>query len=58
MLFQRGVEVYLVSGGFREVIEPLADHLAIPRDHIYANRLFFNEEGHHSYHTVAEINSF
>lgn len=45
LLFQRGVEVYLVSGGFRVVIEPIADYLAIPRDHIYANRLFFSEDG-------------
>lgn len=45
LLSLRGVEVYLVSGGFREVIEPLADHLGIPRDHIFANRLLFNEAG-------------
>ena len=45
LLFRRKVEVYLVSGGLREVIEPLADHLSIHRDHIFANRLLFNEDG-------------
>ncbi|CAI7995168.1 Phosphoserine phosphatase [Geodia barretti] len=45
LLFQRGAEIYLVSGGFREVIEPLADHLGIPRDHVFANKLLFTENG-------------
>ena len=34
-----------MSGGFREVIEPLADHLGIPRDHVFANKLLFTEDG-------------
>ncbi|XP_075977789.1 phosphoserine phosphatase isoform X2 [Anticarsia gemmatalis] len=45
-LQDRGVAVYLVSGGFRCLIEPVADILNIPKSNIYANRLkfFFNGE--------------
>lgn len=45
LLFQRDVQVYLVSGGFREVIEPLAEYLGIPSEHIFANRMFFTDDG-------------
>ncbi|KAG7308460.1 hypothetical protein JYU34_005667 [Plutella xylostella] len=45
-LHERGVTVYLVSGGFRCLIEPVAEILGIPLTNIYANRLkfFFNGE--------------
>mmetsp|Transcript_25433 Transcript_25433/g.55213 ORF Transcript_25433/g.55213 Transcript_25433/m.55213 type:complete len:677 (-) Transcript_25433:1350-3380(-) len=39
MLKKRGVAVYLISGGFRELILPIAKHLGIPKDHVYANRM-------------------
>lgn len=37
--------MYLVSGGFRRFIEPLAELLDIPRGNVHANRLIFNEQG-------------
>lgn len=37
--------VYLVSGGFSQLIEPIAEALNIPKDNIYANCLLFNEKG-------------
>jgi glycerol-3-phosphate dehydrogenase (NAD+) len=37
----RKVEVFLISGGFRELILPLADVLGIPRGNIYANRFVY-----------------
>ncbi|XP_045536569.1 phosphoserine phosphatase isoform X2 [Papilio machaon] len=45
-LQDRGVTVYLVSGGFRCLIDPVAELLNIPVSHVYANRLkfFFNGE--------------
>ncbi|CAN0378138.1 unnamed protein product, partial [Hapterophycus canaliculatus] len=43
-LHERGVVVYLVSGGFRQMIEPVADQLSIPRGNIFANRLLFTGE--------------
>uniref|UniRef100_A0A0D6QYH8 phosphoserine phosphatase n=1 Tax=Araucaria cunninghamii TaxID=56994 RepID=A0A0D6QYH8_ARACU len=41
----KGVDVYLVSGGFRQMIEPVAALLEIPCQNIYANRLLFGNEG-------------
>jgi phosphoserine phosphatase len=43
MLIQHHVDVYLVSGGFRIMIEPIARQLGIPKNHIYANTLYFDE---------------
>ncbi|GBP46494.1 Phosphoserine phosphatase [Eumeta japonica] len=46
ILHERGVHVYLVSGGFRSLIEPVAAELNIPASNIFANRLkfYFNGE--------------
>lgn len=41
LLHSRKVPVYLISGGFRTIIAPIADQLKIPQDHIFANRLKF-----------------
>ncbi|XP_057816161.1 phosphoserine phosphatase, chloroplastic isoform X2 [Cryptomeria japonica] len=41
----KGVDVYLVSGGFRQMIEPVAELLEIPPKSIYANRLLFGSAG-------------
>ena len=45
LLHLRGVVVYLVSGGFRKIIEPFAEHLRIPKENIFANRLLFGADG-------------
>jgi len=37
----RGKQVFLVSGGFRCFITPIAMQLNIPSENIYANRLKF-----------------
>jgi len=44
LLKQRGCDVYLVSGGLQEIIEPVAELLDIEKTKIYANRLkyFYN----------------
>jgi phosphoserine phosphatase len=42
---KQNADVFLVSGGFRELIEPVADLIGIPRSHIYANRLLFRPNG-------------
>lgn len=46
VLQDREVPIYLISGGFDVMIEPVAEELSIPFDHIYANRLkfYFNGE--------------
>eukprot|EP01025_Chloroclados_australasicus_P007418 TRINITY_DN12384_c0_g1_i3.p1 TRINITY_DN12384_c0_g1~~TRINITY_DN12384_c0_g1_i3.p1 ORF type:complete len:314 (-),score=52.40 TRINITY_DN12384_c0_g1_i3:277-1116(-) len=44
-LQRKGTAVALVSGGFRQIIEPMAADLHIPVSHVHANRLLFNEDG-------------
>lgn len=44
-LQQKNVDIWLVSGGFRIMIEPIAERLNIPISNIYANTLIFDEEG-------------
>jgi len=44
--FERNAErIYILSGGFTEVIYPLADRLGISRDHVLANELVYDDEG-------------
>lgn len=45
-LHQRNVKVFLISGGFRCIVEHVAAQLNIPQHHVYANRLkfYFNGE--------------
>jgi len=43
-LTQNGVHIYLVSGGFRVMIEPIAEKLNISRDRIVANTIWFDEQ--------------
>ncbi|KAK8378026.1 hypothetical protein O3P69_018750 [Scylla paramamosain] len=45
VLQERGVDVYLVSGGFRSLIAPVAKLLNIPLENIFANRLKFFFDG-------------
>lgn len=57
-LQRKGIEVFLVSGGFRATIAPLADILSVPRDHIYANVILFDEEtGKYAGFDAAELTS-
>lgn len=48
-LQERSIHVYLVSGGFRQMIEPVAAILDIPKERIYANRLLFNTSNNYEY---------
>jgi len=43
-LHARGTHVYLVSGGFRQMINPVAAELNIPTHRIFANNLIFNDD--------------
>ena len=40
-LQSRGCQVFLVSGGFRAIIEPIASVLGIPQGHVFANTILF-----------------
>lgn len=52
-----GKGVFLVSGGFRQVIHPIADSLGIPRDHVFANNLLFKEDGQYQGFDESEFTS-
>lgn len=41
----RNVDVYLVSGGFRQMINPVASILEIPLENVFANQLLFGDSG-------------
>eukprot|EP00521_Asterionellopsis_glacialis_P015823 CAMPEP_0195303322 /NCGR_PEP_ID=MMETSP0707-20130614/32592_1 /TAXON_ID=33640 /ORGANISM="Asterionellopsis glacialis, Strain CCMP134" /LENGTH=248 /DNA_ID=CAMNT_0040366829 /DNA_START=161 /DNA_END=907 /DNA_ORIENTATION=- len=44
-LLDKGVDVYLVSGGFRIMIEPVAQAVCVAKTNIYANTILFDEDG-------------
>ncbi|XP_022658385.1 phosphoserine phosphatase-like isoform X2 [Varroa jacobsoni] len=44
-LHARNTAVYLVSGGFQSIIEPVATELSIPHENIFANQLKFYFNG-------------
>lgn len=44
-LHRKNKKVFLVSGGFRCLIGPVAEQLDIPADHVCANRLKFFYNG-------------
>ncbi|KAH7365894.1 hypothetical protein KP509_18G051700 [Ceratopteris richardii] len=44
-LHSKGKTVYLISGGFRQMIAPVAKILNIPEENIFANRLLFDKNG-------------
>ncbi|XP_062508215.1 phosphoserine phosphatase-like [Corticium candelabrum] len=44
-LHRKGTSVYLVSGGFRQIISPVAAKLRIPPENLFVNNLLFNEAG-------------
>ncbi|XP_050296487.1 phosphoserine phosphatase [Anthonomus grandis grandis] len=48
LLHSRNIPVYLISGGFRSIIVPIADQLKIPHSHIFANRLKFYFTGEYA----------
>lgn len=44
-LHKQGTDVYLISGGFKRIIQHAAEQLDIPAENIFANRLLFDDEG-------------
>lgn len=52
-----GKHVFLVSGGFRQIIHPLAESLGIPLSNVFANNLLFHEDGSYAGFDPAEFTS-
>ncbi|BES95660.1 phosphoserine phosphatase [Nesidiocoris tenuis] len=47
-LHRRGTNVYLISGGFRSIISPIALQLNIPLENVYANKMKFYFTGEYA----------
>jgi len=47
-LHAMGKDVYLVSGGFRNMIRPIAETLDIPQEMVYANTILFDKKGNYA----------
>jgi phosphoserine phosphatase len=56
-IHKRGINIYLVSGGFRQMINPIALELGIPINNIYANNLYFSENGEYNGFDSNELTS-
>ncbi len=45
LLHEKNIPVYLISGGFRLIINSVADLLKISHDNVFANTLLFEPNG-------------
>ena len=43
-----GIELRLVSGGYRDALLPMADDLGVPHEHVHANDLHFDGNGQYT----------
>lgn len=43
-----GIEVHIVSGGYRDAVLPVAEKLDVPPERVHANDLYFNEKGEYT----------
>ncbi|KAL3276868.1 hypothetical protein HHI36_012230 [Cryptolaemus montrouzieri] len=48
LLQKRKIAVYLVTGGFKCIVSPIADQLNIPSENIYSNRMKFYFDGEYA----------
>lgn len=46
---KKGIDVFLVSGGFRIMIEPVAKELMVAKSNIYANTILFEDDEEGTY---------
>ena len=53
----RGQKVYFVSGGFRQMIEPIAAQCNVGKEDIYANTFLFDADGKFTGHLESEPTS-
>jgi phosphoserine phosphatase len=48
LLHERQIAVYLITGGFHSIVDPVAEQLNIPLSNVFANQLLFNPDGSYS----------
>lgn len=56
-LRRNSAEIYLISGGFDCLIEPVADALEIPLCNLFANKLFFHFNGSYAGFDTSQVTS-
>ena len=56
-MHKKNIPVYLVSGGFRIIINPVADTLNIARTNVYANTIQFDSLGEYAGFDETEFTS-
>jgi len=56
-LHARKQDVYFVSGGFRQMIEPIAAQVGVDKERIFANTLLFEADGSFKSHLDSEPTS-
>lgn len=56
-LRQNSAEIYLVSGGFDCLIEPVADALEVPLCNLFANKLYFHFNGSYAGFDTNQVTS-
>lgn len=56
-LRQNSAEIYLVSGGFDCLIEPVADALEVPLCNLFANKLYFQFNGSYAGFDTSQVTS-
>lgn len=54
-LHELNIKVFLISGGFRCIVEHVATQLNIPLNHVYANRLKFYFNGKSQQRAVCDV---
>lgn len=57
LLHAQGTHVFLVSGGFRQMIVPVAEAVGIPHHRIFANNILFDENGGYAGFDITEPTS-
>lgn len=56
-LRRNSAEIYLISGGFDCLIEPVADALEVPLCNLFANKLYFHFNGSYAGFDTAQVTS-
>lgn len=57
LLHELNIPVYLITGGFHSIVDPVAKELNIPLKNVFANQLLFNEDGSYAGFDEEEMTS-
>ena len=57
LLHERKIPVYLVTGGFHSIVDPIAEELNIPLRNVFANTLLFHDDGSYAGFDEEEMTS-